>query len=190
MSSRAPRAGRGWLVALVATVVAAVSHTLAGGVPPTAFGFAASLLLAGTACTLLSARRQSLWRLALSVALSQVLFHALFSGMGTPTPAAHIHTPSIADLAPVHGHAADMWLAHIGAGVVTLVVLRYAESAAWGLASTFGLFAGWMLALWHPVAPPVARTLVPRVRAARPRTSLLTRTPMTYRGPPAELRAA
>lgn len=190
MSSRASRAGRGWLVALVATVVAALSHTLAGGQPPAAFGFAASLLLAGTACALLSARRQSLWRLALSVGISQVLFHALFSGMGTPTPAAHVHAPALADLAPVHDHAGDMWLAHIGAGLVTLVLLRHAESALWGLAGTLGLAAVRMLELWHPVAPRVARSVAPPVRVIRPRLALLVRTSMTYRGPPAELRAA
>ncbi|MGX5680094.1 hypothetical protein [Schumannella luteola] len=189
MSSRASRAGRGWLVALVATVVAALSHTLAGGVPPTAFGFGASLVLAGTASALLSGRRQSLWRLAASVAISQVLFHALFSGMGTPTAAVHVH--SLAAVSPVHDHAAaDMWLAHLLAGLVTLVLLRHAESAVLGLAASIRLAAGRMLTLPTPVAPQSPPPAVPWTRALRPRARHLDRTPMTYRGPPRELRAA
>ncbi|MDO7882316.1 hypothetical protein [Antiquaquibacter soli] len=189
MSARASRAGRGWLVAFAATVVAAVSHTLAAGVPPTAFGFGASLVLAGTASALLSGRRQSLWRLTASVAISQVLFHSLFSGMGTPTAAVHGH--SLAAVSPIHDHAAaDMWLAHLLAGLVTVVLLRHAESAVLGLAASLRLAAGRMLALPTAVEPLPALPLVPGTRALRPRARLLDATPMTYRGPPRELRAA
>lgn len=190
MSSRASRAGRGWLVALVATVVAALSHTLAGGAPPSFFGMAASLVLAGTACALLSARRQSLWRLTVSVAVSQVLFHALFSGMGTPTPAAHLHAPTLAELTPVHEHAGSMWLAHVAAGLLTIAVLRHAESAAWGLGRVLVLVAGWMRVPEHPSTPRVVRAPAAPVRVDRPRLAFFARTALSYRGPPRELRVA
>lgn len=190
MSSRASRASRGWIVAFIATVVAATSHALADGQVPSAFGFAASLVLAGTASSLLSARRQSLWRLAASVTISQVLFHALFSGMGSPTVAAHEHGAPLAELSPLHGHSSDMWIAHVVAGLITLVLLRHAESAAWGLGRSLRLAAGWMLVPWHPEPVPVVRTLAARARVIRPRARHLVVSSITHRGPPLEHCAA
>lgn len=190
MSTRASRASRGWVVALIATVVAATSHALADGEAPSAFGFVASLILAGTACTLLSARRQSLWRLAASITISQILFHSLFSGMGSPAVVAHEHGATLTEASPLHGHSSDMWIAHIVAGVITLVVLRHAESAAWGLARSVRLASGWMLVPWHPAPVPVVRTVAARVRVIRPRARHLVVSSITHRGPPLELVAA
>lgn len=131
MHTRAARLGRGWVAAAFATFVAAFSHTIAGGAAPSVFAIAVSLVISGAACTLLAGRGISVVRLTVSVAVSQALFHGLFSSMGTPTPVAHAHTVDV--VASGHEHA-TMWGAHAVAAVITIVALRYGEAAFWGMA--------------------------------------------------------
>ncbi len=113
MQSRWARVGRGAVGAAVATLVAALSHTIAGGVPPSWFGVGVTFVLAASAGSVLAGRSVSWWRLTASVALGQAMFHLLFAGMGTPTPAAHDHGATLAALAP-HDHG--MVWAHVIAG--------------------------------------------------------------------------
>src|ERR1700712_934267 len=104
MHTRWARVARGCAAAAFATFVAAFSHSLAGGSVPTAFGLFVSLMLSAMVCTLLRGRTLSLWRLAASVGVSQFLFHALFSDLGTPVAAAHTmgSMGAMADAAPSH----------------------------------------------------------------------------------------
>ena len=184
MTTRVARAARGWGVAVFATATAAVSHGLAGGTFPGTFGIFASLILAGAASSLLTTRRQSLWRLAAAVAITQVMYHAVFSGMGDPTAPLVAHHSALPHLMPVHSHAGSMWLAHVIAGVVTLIVLMHAESALWSLARSVRLAVARLLSLWHP-APVVVSVAVPVDRSNTHSSPLLVALSlMRYRGPP------
>lgn len=174
MDSRWARVARGGTAAAFATFVAALSHTMAGGATPSVFGVVVSVVLASTACTLLAGRSLSLLRLAVSVALSQTLFHSVFSGLGAPVaPSAREHhgalglTGAAADSAALDSAAlhstmpgATMILAHVVAGLVTILVFRYAESAFWGLATTFRLFLSRLLGIAAVV--PLAVRAAPR----------------------------
>ena len=122
--------------------------------------------------------------------VSQVLFHALFSGLGTPTPIArHDMAAMVLDAAPTHDHAGDMWLAHVAAGLVTIVVFRHAEQAFWGMADSARLFVARLVARVIPVPflPPV-RTAAAH-REFVPRDLLRLFSPMRHRGPPLGLAA-
>src|SRR5690606_28685168 len=81
-ATRAARTARGALGAGAATLLAAVSHALAGGtITPLAVG--ATALLALPLCVGLAGRIGSLWRLSLAVGASQFLYHWSFWGLGT-----------------------------------------------------------------------------------------------------------
>jgi hypothetical protein len=189
MGSRWARVARGWSAAAFAILVAAVSHTLAGGNAPSPFALAASLVIAGAVCTVFTGRRLSRLRLAASVALSQGLFHTVFAALGTPVTAQH-HTGlmTMDAAAPAHD-SATMWLGHAIAALVTVVVFAHAETAFWGLATTATLLVRRLYAL---VSAAPARTAAPAppvvlVRESAALTRLLCA--MRHRGPPALVRA-
>jgi len=189
MDSRWGRVARGWAAAGFATVTAAVSHTLAGGIPPTVFGMLVSLFLAATVSTVLAGRTISMLRLGLSMGVSQVLFHALFSGLGTPTVVTHEHTATtIAAIAPTHDHGA-MWMAHVLAGVITLVAFRHAEAVFWGLGERARHLVARLTRLVIPVLLAPARTLAPTFPLV-PVLGARHVSPMRYRGPPREVAVA
>lgn len=191
MHSRWARVARGWAAAAFATFVAAFTHALGGGATPSAFGILASLVLSGMLCSLLAGRTLSLWRLSVSVALSQVLFHGLFVSLGTPIPVAASMRDMAGgmpmDAAPLAHHAgASMWLAHVVAGLLTLVAFRYAEQAFWGIADTARLALARLTSLAVPVlATPRASVMLPETREL---PSFLTHLmhSMSHRGPPVE----
>lgn len=189
MDSRWGRVARGGAAAGFATLTAAVSHTLAGGIPPTMFGMLVSLFLGATVSTVLTGRTLSILRLGLSMGVSQVLFHALFSGLGTPTIVNHEHTATtLSAIAPTHDHGA-MWAAHVIAGVVTLVVFRFAERAYWGLGERARRLITRLVGRLAPVAILRVRMLAP----AFPLVPVLGArhvSPMRYRGPPREVAVA
>jgi hypothetical protein len=184
MHTRAARAARGLIAAGFATFVAAFSHTIAGGVPPSSFGVLVSLVLSGAACTLLAGRTLSLGRLAASVAVSQLLFHGLFATLGTPTAVGHDHSAALGDAAATAPHP-DMLLAHVAAGLVTLVALRHGERAFWALADLARLLAARLLPASAPIdLAPVAPLAAIPDPAPRPELAVLFSL-MRYRGPPA-----
>lgn len=79
MTSRGGAIARGSAAAALATAVALCSHVLAGGAVPHLLGVVVPFALAVPACTLLAQWRPALPRLGSSVAVSQLLFHTLFS---------------------------------------------------------------------------------------------------------------
>src|SRR4051794_5358082 len=127
-AARAQRLARGWIVGLVATTVAAVSHSLAGGYTPGALSFGTALVFAGMLGTVVIGRRPSLPRLSAAVGVSQLAFHLLFSLLGSGTAASSGAdtgagmagmpgmgaAPLACPVATPHDHAADpgMWIAH------------------------------------------------------------------------------
>ena len=184
MTTRVARAARGWGVAVFATATAAVSHGLAGGSFPGTFGIFASLVLAGAASSLLTTRKQSPVRLAAAVAVTQVLYHAVFSGMGDPTAPVQAHHSALPHLMPAHAHVGTMWFAHIIAGLITLAVLIHAESALWTIARTLRLALTRLLALRRPVTPASTPALQAEPSGAGLSPLLVVLSLMRYRGPP------
>ena len=184
MQSRWARVARGWAAATFATGVAALSHIIAGGNVPTVVAIGATLVISGMVCTLLAGRALSTLRLSASVLGSQALFHGVFATAGVPVVAEHSHgasTTLIVDAAQ-HGHA-TMWVAHCVAAILTIVVLRFGETALWGLARIARMFFARLLA-WPVVSVVLA---LPRVRVTEfvvvPRHARLLSV-IARRGPP------
>jgi len=208
MTTRWARFTRGWIVAVVATFVASVSHTVGGGSGPGLLPIVISLAFAGMICIVLAGRTLSLWRGALAVLASQMIFHALFSLGGSggalspdaiAASATHQHAllPGIIEATgTVGGHAAEhdgatMWLAHLVAAIVTIAALRVGERAFWGLFETARLI---IRALFQP-GPAV---LAPDVVRCHPTAALVSSAPdlrvllssVRRRGPPLVTRFA
>jgi len=201
-AARAQRLARGWIVGLVATTVAAVSHSLAGGYQPGALSFGTALVFAGLLGTAVIGRRPSLPRLSAAVGVSQLAFHLLFSLLGdgaaaSSGPEAGPGMAGMADMsasplpAPLvtstHGHLADpgMWIAHAVAAALTILFLRRAELAVWAMLTRLGRVLATRLVV---VVVPVASGGVPRMPAwpsvaHRPAERILIAS-ASRRGPP------
>ena len=194
MPARAQRLARGWIVGLVATTVAAVSHSLAGGYRPGALSLGVALIFAGMLGTLVIGRRPSLPRLAVAVGVSQLAFHLLFSllgsgstgsasGFGMSGMAGMDTAVSPAVVVSGHDHLADpgMWIAHAIAAALTVLFLRRAELAVWTM--LVRVIERVVLVCAPPIAalPPQAHPELPQVT----RLSSRAVTSSTWRrGPP------
>jgi hypothetical protein len=194
MATRWGRFTRGWLAALFSTLVAAGSHTLAGGTGPSGIALVLALAFAGMTCIALTGKRLSLPRLAAAVALSQFAFHAAFSTIGSPIAGmaggAHDHAAAVSLLAPETGSTthvdAWMWVGHAAAAVLTTVALRHGEAAFWRLRGIARLAVLTVLAAL-PFLPVAPRSIPhPKVfgRFFVPRTTTFLRTSLGLRGPP------
>ncbi|GAB3601313.1 hypothetical protein [Microbacterium tumbae] len=134
--SRRPAVIRGFAGSSLATFVALAGHVSAGGAMPAPSGILVPWLLSFMACVLLAGRKLSVTRLALSVAVSQILFHALFV-LGTIAPSGtaplgHVHgTVAALPVASATASAllADgtMWFGHVIAALSTIVALHRGE---------------------------------------------------------------
>ena len=149
--SRAVRTARGTFGALAATVLAAASHSLAGGTS-TLVAVVATAVFALPLCVLLAGRVGSLWRLAAAVVPAQFAFHWMFASLGVvsvqPGGAAEAVSPHAAhlgllsSLTPANGASsaatlasagsADllMWVSHALAAAVTITLMHWGERAA------------------------------------------------------------
>jgi len=203
MPARAQRLARGWIVGLVATTIAAVSHSLAGGYQPGVLSFGTALVFAGMLGTFVIGRRPSLPRLSVAVGVSQLAFHLLFSLLGSgatagsSAPDSRFGMTGMAGMgvspapAPVamseHDHIADpgMWIAHAIAAVLTVVFLRHAELAVWTMLTRLGRVLATRLTV---VLVPVASSGVPRIPArpnlVRGPVERLLVASVSRRGPP------
>lgn len=174
--SRARRALHGLAAASFATFVALASHVLGGGESPTWIGVIAPWTLSVAASTLLAGRALSLTRLSTAVAVSQALFHAMFTLGAAPATTAAAGAGSHADHA--HGAAvvldataaaasagAAMWGWHAVAAVVTVAALYHGERVLGLLATLASRFARWLGAAL-PASVPVAS--VPRLPRRTP----------------------
>ncbi|MFO7690471.1 MAG: hypothetical protein R6W83_07950, partial [Cryobacterium sp.] len=218
MTTRWARFARGWSVALISTLLAALSHTVGGGAAPALLAVVVSLAFAGILCVGLAGRTLSLARVTASVLLSQVIFHALFSfgaAGGSLSPdeisaaGAHGHTslpglPLLSGAAATTGGAvhdavhdaghADwmMWLAHGTAAIVTVAALRYGEQTFWG----FVEFSGRGMRALTPYvavplpAPPTVRRTPLTAPLDEPRDLGVLLVARPHRGPPAFALAA
>jgi len=190
---------RGWLTAGISVFVAALSHVAGGGSAPGQLGLLLALVFAGLGCVALAGKSLSRIRLGLSVALSQFAFHFLFglgaglSGASMVSPAAHHHEAVVLELAsgpatpPMHSDS-SMWMAHVVAALVTMVALRYGESAFWSLVELAR--TAWVAILLPrisvvespPVNPVRVRTAIANRLGLRDLEVILSGRP--HRGPP------
>ena len=185
MNSRWARVGRGTMAAAVATFVAAFSQTLGGDAAPSWFGVGASFVLSLAVCTALAGRTLSRWRLAASIAVSQVLFHALFSGAGVPTmPSGHGHETGALSMPAMDAHDDRMILAHVIAGVITLLALRFGERAFWSIADSARLVLARVLRAAMPVTVTPARAIPSVSRAVAAPRRIHVPSTHRHRGPP------
>lgn len=137
----------------VATLLAAVSHTFAGGPAPHPLLVLAVAVLLLPISALLIGARMSKTRVALTVLVGQAAFHLLFQLLGAPTGSefalGHRHEmlalgavsiAALPDLAMVAGH--------VLAAVATTALLWHGESLV-------RVIAGWMLALVQHSGSPL-----------------------------------
>lgn len=205
MSSRGARVARGFAAAGVATLVAALFHMAGGGQAPSAVALALSLVFSSLASIVLVGRRVALWRVTLSVVVSQFLFHALFalspsaSFSGMPM-GGHLHAGMHLTLVPGAAAVSDtatvgpaflgedvwMWLAHAAAAALTIAVLLRAERTLLAVArfTFFRLrrFADRVAAV-APVVPGRFPTPIDTVPATLHAVEALLGT-LRHRGPP------
>lgn len=201
-SARSTRALRGTAAAFFATFVSLCSHVLAGGDVPGILNVALPLALSLLVCMLLSGRQFTLWRLAGMVGFSQLLFHLLFS-MGAGHSASsttggqdmHAHhgiampfdAAASADAATMSHGDTTMLLAHLMAGLATVLILHRSEQMLIAAANIVDLLT-WKL-LWrlvtfayqliHPQPTPTAPREIPTYTICVYSTSVIRR------GPPA-----
>ena len=188
MSTRSARLARGWLVGVLATALAALSHAVAGGGTPSGLALGVGVVFGGMLGTLALSARPSLPRLVIAVGVSQIAFHAAFSTLGEAamTSGAHVHgvMPVLTPAAHAHVDTPLMWASHAVAGLLTLVLLRRAELALWRLLAEI---ARLVIAPFRTIAA-VAAELPRTVDAASARTPALTPRlldrAVSRRGPP------
>jgi hypothetical protein len=136
MTSRWARFVRGWVTAGFAVFVAAFAHVAGGGHAPDWLAVAVSLAFAGMLCVPLAGKTLSLARLAISVAGAQAIFHTLFAlggGQGQVITSGHHGAVSFVASDVVEHGAQPMLLAHVIAAIITIVALRFGETAFWGI---------------------------------------------------------
>lgn len=197
-SSRSLRTLRGVVAATVATLTALFSHVTGGGEVPGLLGLAVPLVLSVPVCVALAGRGLSLARLAVSVGVSQLLFHALFEigGAAGPGGAAHAHGGLIdvsAATAHAGGHDASMstgtamGVAHLLAAVVTIAALHRGEALLIAVAATTAHLVTRLVRV--PVAPvpasPPVRRSSSALRAILPVAADVLADAVPRRGPPA-----
>ena len=200
-SSRAGIAVRGVAAAALATFVALLSHVAGGGDPPGIIGLAAPLILSAFVCVGLAGRKLSLLRLAIGVAISQFLFHALFvlgaprsSNSGALAQPHHAHALApgwdVSGAQSVHlvQTSSDMWVAHALACALTVIALHRAETVLASLAKLAQL----LLARIIPAAPIAALCTPPATGDTVPPRVDVPTLPIgvyasvtAHRGPPA-----
>lgn len=207
MTTRWARFARGWIAAIVSLFVASCSHALAGGALPATAGLALCLAFSAAVCVLLAGKTLSLARLSLAVALSQLLFHGLFSLLtttpGTPVPAgAGMHhgagsmvlelgsaTSSAPSVAAMSADAdLRMWIGHAIGALVTIAALGFGERAFWGLLRLARLCISHSIArIVDSVVPPrtaPSRRLIPTDRPSAVIPRALVFSIHRHRGPP------
>lgn len=168
-------------------------HVLAGGAMPHPIGVAVPLALSIAVCIGLAGCRLRGVRLALSVVVSQFLFHALFGlGSGAGTVAAHhggVNLPEVDGVATTP--SLIMWAAHVVAAAATAAVLARGEAVLGEMSRAARRLATRLMSGAERVAGPQvlvrtrcsANSSLPTMRS-RPRSAA-----RSLRGPPVVLAA-
>lgn len=198
MTTRRAQVSRGLAAAALSTCVAALAHSVANGHAPSGVAVALSLAFSSLLCIAIAGRRFSWQTTTLSVLLSQLLFHGIFtlepsSSQGTaaasltpPHSATPIHqiVPGGPSAPPVlHG---DMVLTHLAAAVITIFYLIWVQGTMTALGRTLRLRLGALLSLLgSPLDAPHLPSNSATPGETRPRGDRRMATTISYRGPPA-----
>ena len=192
MTPRHVRALRGAAAAWTATIIAATSHTLAGGGAPSPALIAVLGVLASPVAIALVGRRLSAWRVGTAVVVSQGLFHTAFAmtaGVDTTGLRGHVHDVQLVGGAPAAGILPDggMLVGHLIAAAATLFALYHGERMLRALGSGIRSLirrAGVPVL----VAAPFVRSAPGVVALRRPAGVVLS--DVSRRGPPSFVLAA
>lgn len=191
--SRGVRTARGTVAAIAATLIAAISHSAAGGsiTPPAVI---ATAMLALPICVALAGRLGSLTRVSVAVILSQLPYHWTFWGLGLgdgPAAsaqqlghAAHLAAAFSPDAVASGAATGAMWLSHLGAAVLTIALLHHGEGAAIELLRL--IRRALPRAVPAPSAIPHLATIRPRVDTSIPVATCAHLSTISHRGPPAQ----
>lgn len=193
MGTRAARAWRGILAAVLSTFVAALSHSAAAGHAAPVLGIVLALAVALPVCVLLAGKRLSWPRLAVAVAVSQFVFHALLQvGVGyvgrivPGSPAVlHMHDAMPAMVPALDAHVMTtpgMWIAHACAAALTIAAFGAGERALRALLDLVGW--AFLARLVEGFALPEARSVPFSVRPATVPVGRFLLSAAPRRGPP------
>ncbi|GGD80847.1 hypothetical protein [Microbacterium murale] len=131
MTPRQLRLVRGAAASSIATVIAAVSHTIGGGAPPHPLLVIALGVFLTPLAALLVGRTPSIGRLSAAVLVSQTVFHVLFVALGATASATvmtgHHHVMTLDPLSSTVAPDAGMLGAHIAAAALTIAMLWRGE---------------------------------------------------------------
>ncbi|WP_345752436.1 hypothetical protein [Microbacterium rhizophilus] len=187
MTTRQLRVLRGAVAAVVATLLAATSHTIAGGPAPAPLLVALMIALLTPVAGGLIGPRPHLPRLATAVIVSQAAFHAAFQLLGSPAGARiaehHGHGATPLPLLAAAPESAGMYTGHAVAALLTVVLLWRGERIVRAIAR--GSLAV-LRRIDAPRTPLSAAMPAPQVLVARPVVARLL-SPVSRRGPPAPL---
>lgn len=195
MTSRGERAFRGTAIAVFATFVASLAHTVGGGAAPGPVAVLLALAFSAPLAMLLAGARARLLRTSISALVAQGALHLCYALGGTPTiggpaagvgahsgHAAPVNLDAVLTAAPVeHGHG-FMPFAHLLAAAVTVVGLAVGDDVFDAIRRSVLLFVRRLTAV------PVPVVVVPfRLEATTVRPSLvaaLLHAVLGSRGPP------
>ena len=82
------------------------------------------------------------------------------------------------------GHADRMILAHVIAGIITLLALRFGERAFWSVTDSARLVLARVLVVVAPIVDAPARVILPAARAALAPRPIHVPSTHRHRGPP------
>lgn len=189
MTSRQLRLLRAASASAVATTLAAVSHTVAGGPAPHPLLVVAMASFLVPLAAVLLGGRASRFRVAATVAVSQTLFHTAFQALGAPTGgtvvSGHQHHLDPSALGTVAASAtapdAAMLLGHLVAAVLTTAALWHGESMVRAVAGWVEAYLRRAISPFRPTHDPLA---LPVFSAPRPVAHALSSS-VSRRGPPA-----
>ncbi|KJL18399.1 hypothetical protein RN51_03232 [Microbacterium oxydans] len=193
MNARQLRIVRAAALSSVATLLAALSHTLGGGAAPHALLIIAVATLITPLAALLVGVRRSRTRVALAVFLGQAAFHVVFQLLGSPTGVTpitagghshHLDLSLLASASPVAAPGALMLSAHVVAAALTTLLVWHGEAI-------MRVVARWVDALFRrasAVAPSLHRRPERLRSIASPPFDAAVSVALPRRGPPALLR--
>lgn len=176
-------------MAVLATFVASLAHTIGGGAPPGPVALAVALAFSAPLAMALSGARARLLRTAVSALVAQAVLHLTYA-IGTPASpsmrghaAAHLSVPAAS---VDHGNA-WMPVAHLAAAVLTLGVLVAGDRIVEAIGRALRVFVRRLTSIPVPVVAPVFSVLAdaPRARLA----ARLLVSGLWSRGPPSVLAA-
>lgn len=185
------RATRGAAIAVFATFVASIAHTVGGGAAPGPVALLLALAFSAPLAMLLTGARARLVRTSISALVAQAALHLTYA-MGGAAPldsaihAGHhhagVHLPASPVVAVDHGNA-WMPVAHLVAAAITIAALMLADRVVDTLGRALRVLVRRLTLVPSPVVAPTLR--VP-VDGPRPRlTGALLHAALGSRGPPA-----